>query len=1193
MVRIRQSLYTSNSGLPRLHGLTPIDGTCEWITQCPQLRHFLHSSTSAVLWISGPPGYGKTFLASSIASWARVSLPPQETYICQFFCDENFAQHSTASGILRGLIHQLLTVDISVLRSVVPIFEERGAEFLDGLDNLWSLFLEVWSSMHRGTILFVIDGLDECGENATLRKLIEQILKANMDSVALDVPTTKPLLKILFTSQPTVFLQRIFNSVPNAHFHLEEHINKVNDDIQRVITKRLDEIQSFKRISHSQRRRIEENLSKGAEYTFLWVSTVLNLLEESLEGSESAMERVINEMPEDLNAAYDKVLRRITQQHKDKAVFLFQIILAAKYPLTLTELNIILACKQLCNKGQGLTMDGLAKHLQPNIEQVLPGICGSILVILDDYVYFVHSTAREYLIGTSKAFASSSQAWRHSFNLHQSHEVLAKICMQYVQSILPPATAFKDIIKYLQQILQQERDRVFPSPTPNTNDVQPSSPQQFRPCIEDEAYLQQLYMYAARYWPLHFAASTDESLTVLAAELCSLAKGKPRHWVLWNYALKKLHSWPPYPLPEPLTPLMIATVADLSPLIGSFFKDEHEMSARTNCGQTLVHLAADVTESETLTKVLRHCSVSIDAIDLRGLAAIHKATQSSNLEKVTILIQQGASLNMQTSKEGLTPLNIAARWGNVEMVRLLLNHGADKELPDKQGCTPLINCCLTAWHPEDGDEGSPLYLTAVLLLEAGASVNHWNLDGQQPLHIAVRQHNFALIRALLKHGADPNARQVHLDSCPLHLVPISPEIIQILCAAGADINAKIGGAPFLHLVCELPVELWSLELLLQLGADILQKDAHGRTVLHLSVMKGNIAETKLLLTKMDVSCLDQAGSTPLFYACTAPMVALLSEHGTDVDYRNNLGNTALHSACASNIAEVITALLDCGADVEAVLQNGHGGLLRPIHIATRGADQDCIALQVLIRHGANLNSQTECGNTPIHEACIIDNVLALDALLRAGADIEITTKQGWTALHVSSSMGRTQCLKRLLHSNANIHAQTYDQSTPLHLAQAVDVARYLLQQHADVYAVDKNDRTPLHIARSIDIVRCLLQYGAQVRVRDCLGATPLHYQAALGSQDAIKLLLRAGADVNASCEEGMTPLHAVHDMRTAQLLLDCGADLFAVSSQGITATGYALLREELPLVHFYRSKGLTVPKIPVREKSSKLPIVLE
>ena len=111
---------------------------------------------------------------------------------------------------------------------------------------------------------------------------------------------------------------------------------------------------------------------------------------------------------------------------------------------------------------------------------------------------------------------------------------------------------------------------------------------------------------------------------------------------------------------------------------------------------------------------------------------------------------------------GLTALVFAAREGDVESAKALLDGGAKVNQTTEYGWTPL----LTAINNRN-------YALAQLLIDRGADVNMPNKGGWTPLYIATDNRNIEggdypvpkpdldhleIIRSLLKHGADPNAR---------------------------------------------------------------------------------------------------------------------------------------------------------------------------------------------------------------------------------------------------------------------------------------------------------------------------------------------------------------------------------------------------------------------------------------------------
>ncbi len=112
---------------------------------------------------------------------------------------------------------------------------------------------------------------------------------------------------------------------------------------------------------------------------------------------------------------------------------------------------------------------------------------------------------------------------------------------------------------------------------------------------------------------------------------------------------------------------------------------------------------------------------------------------------------------------GMTPLLYATRDGRTEIARMLIAAGARVNLPDANKITPLL-MAITNNQPDAAD----------LLIQKGAEINSSDFWGRTPLWAAIEirdleysrggEHNvdrerlLQLIRTLLDHGANPNAR---------------------------------------------------------------------------------------------------------------------------------------------------------------------------------------------------------------------------------------------------------------------------------------------------------------------------------------------------------------------------------------------------------------------------------------------------
>ncbi len=273
--------------------------------------------------------------------------------------------------------------------------------------------------------------------------------------------------------------------------------------------------------------------------------------------------------------------------------------------------------------------------------------------------------------------------------------------------------------------------------------------------------------------------------------------------------------------------------------------------------------------------------------------------------------------------------------------------------------------------------------------------------------------------------------------------------------------------------------------------------------------------------------------------------------------------TLMHLASESGHAEILKVLIDNGASVNALDQDG----AIPLHLAAYHGRTE--ALKVLIEHGAQVNAKDNEQYTALHCAADEGQVEAMEILISNGADLDVVDEEYMTPLLTVSEQGLDKSAKILLSHGANFRARGKKQMTSLHLAARgghEGIVSILLEYASqdDIDSLDEDNWTPLHSACLLGrcgIVDMLLQAGADPNVLNSANDSPLTYASANGSVSIVESLLEAGALVNFDARHSTTtakhglvstmfyqPIHRAAlqgHVKIAEILLERGADVNA------------------------------------------------
>lgn len=162
-------------------------------------------------------------------------------------------------------------------------------------------------------------------------------------------------------------------------------------------------------------------------------------------------------------------------------------------------------------------------------------------------------------------------------------------------------------------------------------------------------------------------------------------------------------------------------------------------------------------------------------------------------------------------------------------------------------------------------------------------------------------------------------------------------------------------------------------LLIQHGASICARDQEGNTPLHIAAIGANFEVIKLLLENKD------CGTTYAFWFFT-PHTNVLPFFSSGINEVDGKGETALHDAAYGGHSEVVSLMLQRGADVST--QDRIGSTCRSMHLFS------------FFKFFIIFISKIICAVTPLHWAAWNGHTKTAKILIDKGAAVNSTTQEG-------------------------------------------------------------------------------------------------------------------------------------------------------------------------------------------------------
>jgi hypothetical protein len=241
----------------------------------------------------------------------------------------------------------------------------------------------------------ILDGLDECGDNAAVR----QLLVAITDNVAIAGPLSD--LRFLITSRPEFPIEAFFRTIPQLHHQLHLGLSEeANNDVHQFLLHGFSRIRTMHSdlfspsVSWPSDHDIKLLVSRASGH-FIYASTVLEFIDYDGDHPRNSLDFVLRHAPlrsgrpsayAELDELYLTILRRVVVYEHHNLVRLLAVTLHGLFDICTIAvmLNIALEEVQLMLRG-------------------LRSLVGPYDTSVPHALHFLHASLHDFLVDPARS----------------------------------------------------------------------------------------------------------------------------------------------------------------------------------------------------------------------------------------------------------------------------------------------------------------------------------------------------------------------------------------------------------------------------------------------------------------------------------------------------------------------------------------------------------------------------------------------------------------------------------------------------------------------------------------------------------------------------------------------------------------------------------------------------------------------
>ncbi|KAL3490044.1 ankyrin repeat-containing domain protein [Aspergillus germanicus] len=1093
----------------------PCPGTGNAFLKQHAVQQWVNRS-SELLWCYGPPGVGKSCLASLVIDHLFKNRSPSDCPVVPFFCDFSSQDQQNTLHILHSILRQIIEQGSpEMLAALKEACKDPGK--LQNANEVAQLIATAGLSQ---PIYLVVDALDELRDPTALLSHLLTFASSGIN--------------VLVTSRDLPHIRK--------KMKLATQIKIASDpgDLKVYVESRFRE-SDFSEEVQEDPSLIDDVVERSGNLFLLARLMLDDILELS---SINQIRKAIAKPQASLEQAFEATLARIEAQSKSRSS------LARRLLGWITYAGRRLKMEEIIHAFAVEEDDEFDPDNGPNPDILLRSCLGLVVVdSIDKTAGLVHTTAYEFF----KAGNISET---------EINTDVAGTCLRYLtmKHLADPCKSAPEISQRLKQMpFLEYAAKYWGRHIPDAEDEKKSEhlilkllrdhglrnsafqALQYRHEFSDESLAEDIFqsmptdeqaLHIASYWGL---VSTAETILSTGEDVLTPDSHK---WTPLHWACSRNH--------EALAELLLQQGAD--------------PKAQDIQGWTPLFWAAFNGNSRIVRLLLDHGADHLARSSL-SWTALHWAVSSGHLECVKLLLEHHARSEPEQPKfhemsveeveayaESLLPLEIAADGNDANTFDLLVQH---LQTPGGEVGDAQFN---TIWSSSGFD--SPISINPWRTLTKGEQVqgreysvpklSRWNVNGPNGyrsdpvtwksvlLLSAIRDEQLSSVHLLIQSGADVQyGNALHIAACRE-----DPRFVENLLKAGADPNEYDGqGRTALH-EAVLNGFIETITALIDGGADVNQP------------MRDK-TKTQSFWSRGVYNTLD--GSTPLIQACgfsffqpkselAVNIARLLLDRGADPGLQDSSGMTAIHYAVMRPYPALIRLLIEAGCPLDIAEEDGR----LPIHIVATCqdkyvSDSDLVDAVKLILGPDPHDTTRNRLNTP---------AIARQGVHRKNVNLGDTSNpsedelaKGRTPMHIALKNKRWRIALLFYKFGAQIPKGMHLE--PILAAAAEDlnvsVVDLLLDHGVKPPESLVSDLVPAFITKCKagyrpgdrhalfeDILGKVVAAGANIDYRSSEGDTPLTALiAASGVTESLKVLPRfvtLGADVLASSDKTFDPL---------------------------------------------------------------------